>query len=834
MRKLTQETLDKLLFNVNKPYQYAGHELYSYNKDFESSAVRFAIAFPDKYEVGASNLGHRIIYETLSSIDGCMCDRAYAPDTDCKTEIEKQGLYLYGVESKVCLGDFDLLGFSLQYELAYPTVLSMLRLSDIPVRSEQRDGHHPIVLAGGPCAFNPEPMKDFVDGFLIGDGEDILNEIVEVCKAAKNNGKKRSEILQELASIDGLYVPAFHKNQKINKRIYDFSSDSVPRKHPVPFSTSIHDRAVTEIRRGCGRMCRFCQPGHVNLPIRERRAKDIIDITKELVKNTGYDEFSMLSLSSNDYTNIEPVLEELTCYFSDKKVSASLPSQRIDRFNIRLSNLVKDVRKTTITLAPEAGSQRLRDVINKNISKDQIVNTTLDCYKNGYDSIKYYFILGLPTESYEDIDEMLELLGGIRYKAKQIKKELDLKQDLKLNCTLSIFVPKPFTPFQWVGQDSLESISAKISYIREKSKTLKGVRIKIHEKFISEIEAVLTRGDGSLCDYIEKLYENGCYLDAWDENFDKNKWYSIAQECGLSLSGLSQKQFGLDEELPWDFINVGINKDWFKKEYKKALDSQSSVPCETACSNCGICPEYKVSKHTDTPYEPVLCPKQDLTELPVKKYRAKVTKKGYLKFLSHLDWQNTLVKGLFRSELPVVFTEGFNPIPKISLGAALPIFIESDTEFIDFELRGNTTIEQIKNKLTESLDKNAQIINIYEIDRNTPSLDITTQWARYEIAPLEKSVSKIQLLGYIINKLTSEDEIFLKKKTKKGIDKLINIKQSVRDVEFKDNKLYVTLKAGQNQDIPSVRADDLMKIFYPDEKFNITRIALYDADFNVL
>lgn len=834
MRKLTQETLDKLLFNVNKPYQYAGHELHSYNKDFDSSEVRFAIAFPDKYEVGASNLGHRIIYETLNSIDGCMCDRAYAPDIDCKTEIEKQSLYLYGVESKVCLGDFDILGFSLQYELAYPTVLSMLKLSDIPVRSCQRDEHHPIVLAGGPCAFNPEPMKDFVDGFLIGDGEDILNEIVEVYKIAQKNGKKRTAIIQELSCIDGLYVPALHKNQKINKRIYDFSSDCVPKKHPVPFSTSIHDRAVTEIRRGCGRMCRFCQPGHVNLPIRERRAKDIIDITRELVKNTGYDEFSMLSLSSNDYTNIEPVLEELTCYFSDKKVSASLPSQRIDRFNIRLSNLVKDVRKTTITLAPEAGSQRLRDVINKNISKDQIVNTTLDCYKNGYDSIKYYFILGLPTETYDDIDEMIELLGGIRYKAKQIKKELDLKQDLKLNCTLSIFVPKPFTPFQWVGQDSLESISAKIAYIREKSKTLKGVRIKIHEKYISEIESVLTRGDGSLCKYIEKLYENGCYLDAWDENFDRNQWYTIAQECGLSLSELSQKQFGLDEELPWDFINVGINKDWFKKEYQKALDSQSSVPCETACSNCGICPEYKVSKHLDTPYEPVLCSKNDLTDLPVKKYRAKVSKKGYLKFLSHLDWQNTLVKGLFRSGLPVVFTEGFNPIPKISLGAALPIFIESNTEFIDFELRGETTIEQIKDKLDNSLDKNAQIINICEIERNAPSLDITTQWARYEIAPLEKSVSKIQLLGYIINKLTSEDEIFLKKKTKKGIDKLINIKQSVRDVEFKDNKLYVTLKAGQNQDIPSVRADDLMKIFYPDEKFNITRIALYDADFNVL
>jgi len=834
MRRLDEKTLNRLLFNVNKPYQYAGNEIHSYNKDFEKNEVRFAIAFPDKYEVGASNLGHRIIYETLNSIDGCMCDRAYAPDADCKAEIEKQGLYLYGVESKVCLGDFDLLGFSLQYELAYPTVLAMLNLSNIPIKNKDRNENHPIILAGGPCTYNPEPIKDFIDGFLIGDGEDILVEIVEAYKNAKKEGKNRLEILQILSNIDGLYVPALHNRKKINKRIFDFSTESVPRKHPVPFSTSIHDRAITEIRRGCGRMCRFCQPGHVNLPIRERKAEDIIKITKELVKNTGYDEFSMLSLSSNDYTNIEPVLEELTCYFKEKKVSASLPSQRIDRFNIRLSNLVKDVRKTTITLAPEAGSQRMRDVINKNISKEQIVNTTLDCYKNGYDSIKYYFILGLPTETFQDIDEMLELLGGIRYRAKQIKAEMGLNHDLKLNCTLSIFVPKPFTPFQWVGQDSLETISEKIAYIREKSKSLKGVRIKIHEKYISEIEAVLTRGDSTLCKYIEKLYESGCYLDTWDENFDKAKWYNSAVECGFTLGELSQKQFKLDEELPWDFINIGIKKDWLINEYEKAINSKSSITCETQCSNCGICTSFNTKKVLDKQYTPNNNPNSNIHKDTITKYRAKVTKKGYLKFLSHLDWQNTLVKGLFRSQLPVVFTEGFNPIPKISLGAALPIFIESTTEFIDFELYDDKNPLEIKDILNKTFDKNAQIIDIYKIDKSTKSLDITTQWARYEIRNFEEGISNFENLMYIKDKLTSEDEIFLKKKNKKGIDKLVNIKQSVKDVEIEKGKLYVTLKAGQNQEIPAVRADDFMKIFYPEDKFNITRIVLYDEQMKAL
>lgn len=834
MRKLNKESLDKLLFNVNKPYQYAGNELFSTNKDFESEQVRFAIAFPDKYEVGASNLGHRILYETLNIIDGCFCDRAYAPDVDCKEEIKKQNLFLYGVESKVCLGDFDLLGFSLQYELAYPTVLAMLDLSGVPVRSENRTEADPIVLAGGPCAYNPEPLRDFIDGFLIGDGEDILNEVVETYKKAKNSGKTRKEILKDLAELEGLYIPELHKDKVINKRIFDFSTESVPRKYPIPFSTSIHDRAVVEIRRGCGRMCRFCQPGHVNLPIRERKAKEIVELTKDLVANTGYDEFSMLSLSSNDYTNIEPVLEELTCHFSEKKVSASLPSQRIDRFNIELSNLVKDVRKTTITLAPEAGSQRMRDVINKNISKEQIVNTTLDCYKNGYDSIKYYFILGLPTETFEDIDEMIELLGGIKYRAKMIKKELDLKHDLKLNCTLSIFVPKPFTPFQWVGQDSLEKITEKINYIREKSRSLKGVRIKIHEKFISEIEAVLTRGDSTLCSYIEALYNKGCYLDAWDENFDKAVWYDTAQELGFTLGDLAQKTYALEDKLPWDFINSGIKKDWFKAEYQKSLQSASSEPCESKCSNCGICAEYKVSKQLDDPYTAQLSPKSTFSKETVKKYRAKVTKKDYLKFLSHLDWQNTLVKGLFRSGLPVVFTEGFNPIPKISLGAALPLFVESETEFIDFELYGCISIDSIKDALNKSLDKNSQIINICEIGKSTLSLDYTTQWARYEIEHLIKNVSNLDDLMYIKDKLTFEDEIFLKKKSKKGIDKLINIKQSVKDVEIEDDKLYVTLKAGQNPDIPSVRADKLMDIFYPEKKFNIKRLYLYDENMEVL
>lgn len=831
MNKIDQSKLESVLSLVNKPYQYVGNEMFSCGGSFDGSSVHFALAFPDKYEVGASNLGHRVLYEAISSIEDCLCDRAYAPESDCKELLKRFNIPLYGVETKVPLCEFDFLGFSLQYELCYPTVLAMLELAAIPVYSKDRTDVHPIVLAGGPCAFNPEPMKDFVDAFLIGDGEECCIEIVnEFLKLNRDGNISRLELLNKIAAIEGVYVPQLHNQIQINKRISDFSINKAPRIHPVPFSTSIHDRAVVEIRRGCGRMCRFCQPGHVNLPVRERKAEDIIELTKDLVKNTGYDEFSLLSLSSNDYTNIEPVLEELTCYFKDKKVSASLPSQRIDRFNIRLSNLVKDVRKTTITLAPEAGSQRLRDVINKNLTQEQIIGTTLECYKNGYDSIKFYFILGLPTETYEDIDEMLELLNIIRHRAKNIKNELGLKHDLKLNCTLSIFVPKPFTPFQWCAQDSIENITEKIHYI--KSHPIKGVRIKIHDRYISQIEAVLTRGDGSLCKYIEELYKSGCYLDAWDEYFDKNKWDDAAKKCGISLKFLAQMTFDPEEILPWDFINVGIKKEWLVGEYMKALKNIASVPCETSCSNCGICQAFDVHKRLDRPYIPKISVNSVKSGIQPKKYRAVLTKLNYLKYLSHLDWQNTLVKGLFRSGLKLVFTEGFNPIPKISLGVALPLFVESESEFLEFEIYDDISQPELISRLNSALDKNAQIINICEIEKNSKSLDNLVQWAKYEFLPVEDSIFKKQNLGYIKDVLASGDEIFLKKKSKKGVDKLISINQSLRDVEIFEDKICMTLKTGQNQSLPSLRPDDVIKFFYPDGRFNIKRLAFFDENMN--
>ena len=351
------------LHNCTKPYQYVGGEFLSYNKDFNSSDIRVLLAFPDKYEIGISNLGVRVLYEQVNKTENYMADRVYAPEPDFKPEP------LYALESKRNAKEFDVIGFSLQWELAYPTVLKMLEMAEIPYRNDERNDNHPIIIAGGPCTYNPLPMSDFIDCFLIGDGEDLILEVCDILKETKD--KTRKEKLQRLSELEGVWIKGV--NKKVTKRVAQLKKETAPVRYPIPFSSSVQDRAVIEIRRGCGRMCRFCQPGHVTLPIRERSGEEIVQLTKELVKNTGYDEYSLLSLSSNDYSNINEVIKELSVDFNKKKISVSLPSQRIDGFNLELANLVQSVRKSTMTLAPEAGSQRLRNVIKKNISEEQIL-----------------------------------------------------------------------------------------------------------------------------------------------------------------------------------------------------------------------------------------------------------------------------------------------------------------------------------------------------------------------------------------------------------------------------------------------------------------------------
>ena len=844
---------NEALYNCTKPYQYVGGEFLSYNKDFDSAKVRYAFVFPDKYEIGISNLGVRVLYDVVNRHDGWMADRAYAPEGDFKPKT------LYGVESKRHLKDFDALGFSLQYELAYPTVLKLLEMSGIPYRNDMRGEDDPIIMAGGPCAYNPLPMADFIDVFMIGDGEDALREVCEILE--KTKGLPRAERIKALVSPEaGRWSASI--GGKVTKRIAQLEYETALKSYPIPFSTSVQDRAVVEIRRGCGRMCRFCQPGHVTLPLRERPAEDIIKITKELVKNTGYDEYSLLSLSSNDYKNINEVIKELAVDFNEKKISVSLPSQRIDGFNLELANLVQSVRKSTMTLAPEAGSQRLRNVIKKNITEDMILNAVLTLYENGWSRIKFYFICGLPTETLEDMDEMANLLNKIKYRARLLKREKSINHGLDITCTLSIFVPKPFTPFQWCGQMDLKEVSEHIRYLKEKTKHIKGLKINYHEDVISQIEAVLTRGNKSLCKYIEALYKKGCYLDAWGEYFKENIWHETAKELGIDLAELAKHQYSTDEELAWDFIDTGIDKSWLVNEYNLAITpcpdatQPSVVPtCEKQCVNCGVCKNLKTHKVIAKPFKAsekaqhLKIEHKDPTTIngydkEVYKYRIKLTKAGILKYFSHLDWQNTFFKAIARTNLDVVYSLGYNPSMKVSMGVALPLFAESDGELVDVELFNDLTKDELKLKLEKVLPKESKIISIVKIPKNAPAIDITAQWAEYKVDIFNKSLYDFESLRYNTDKVLSSEEIFIEKKNKKGLLKKTDVKKSIKSYRFEDESLFIVLKTGQSAinkedgtveaGIPAVRADVLMNLIASGVTFNIKRTRFFDKDLQEL
>ena len=817
----------------------------SVNKDFDSASVRFALVFPDKYEIGISNLGVRILYDRINSIDSFMADRAYAPEPDFTPE------FLYGVESKKPLKDFDGIGFSLQYELSYPTILKMLEMSGIGIKNSDRGEDEPIVFAGGPCTFNPLPLADFIDVFCIGDGEEMMVEVCKILERGKSNKKSRKEIIEDLCKIEGCWGLG---NNSVKKRISPLLKEYAPKAYPIPFSSAVHDRAIVEIRRGCGRMCRFCQPGHVTLPVRERSAEDIMEITKNLVNKTGYDEYSLLSLSSNDYSNIKEVIKELSVDFNKRKINVSLPSQRIDGFNLELAKLTQFVRKGGMTLAPEAGSQRLRNVIKKNISEEQIINAALTLYENGWSKLKFYFICGLPTETLEDMDEMAALLDKIKYRTRLLKKEKGLNYGFEITCTLSIFVPKPFTPFQWCGQMDLDEVTEHINYLKEKTKHIKGLKINYHEKFVSQIEAVLTRGDKSLCDYIYALYKKGCYLDAWGENFDKNIWKETAKECGFTLEDNAKRSYCTEEALPWDFIDIGIDKTWLIKEYKSAFTQPREFnlqpTCEHKCVQCGVCGNFKTHKVLAAPYRASQTAQNILDNMekvdptrahpdpniPVYKYRLKVTKKGLLKYFSHLDWQNTFHKALARTGLRMAYTLGFNPTMKVSMGIALPLFAESEGELVDIEILDKYTEEKLAELINKNLPDGAKIIDVKEVERYCKPVETEAQWAEYKIVPYAKSgtnfdstpLYKNSNFRYDVERVLSSSEILLTKKNKKGFEKTTDIKKSIGTYRFENNSLFICLKTGQGSEIPALRADDLMKLVNKDRVFEITRVRFLD------
>ncbi len=873
-----KQKIHNILKKVNKPSRYIGQEVGSFNKDWDTAEARAVLAFPDLYEIGISNLGLRILYDKINNYKerNLLADRVYAPEVDFRDELKKNNIPLYGLESFMPIKDFDLMALSLQYELSYPTILAMFEMSDIPIKSIDRDESHPIIAAGGPGSYNPEPISEFIDVFLIGDGETAIIEIMEEICSAKALGLSREETLRRIAGMHGFYVPLVHchcegfspkqskklnndvwiaasdfssppRNDKefsINKRIDDIDNTDFPVKFPVPYMQAVHDRAVVEIRRGCGRMCRFCQPCFVNLPVRERSPEHIIEITENVLQNTGYDEYSLLSLSSNDYQNIEKLVSILNQKHACSGASISLPSQRADKFSLELAELVQSVRKSTVTFAPEAGSQRLRDVINKNLNEEQIIDAVLSVYKAGWQNVKLYFMIGLPTETYEDLDGIINLLKTIKDRARILKNELRLKKYLTITCTMSIFVPKPFTPFQWCGQDKMEVIEEKIRYIREKIRHVKDVKLNFHDSFLCSLEAAFSRGDKSLNSLVEHVYRQGSYLDAWREHFNKAIWIKAAESLSINFDDFASREFNVDEELAWDFLNVGVDKNWLIAEYKKALESENSVPCGEACSNCGVCAEFDVqpslkSQKLDDCHCKGFSPKQSkektdenfwiassAAQLPPRndnatlkennhRYRLKLQKIGDLKYISHLDWKKLVYGAIRKSGIKINFTQGFNPSPKFALAIALPLFIEGKEEFADIELKEKLSPVEIKERINVFLPENSKILEIVNISKAEISIDKTVSWAKYSALPADSKIfENINIKSIVKNHLLKENIIIEKKNhsDKKGL-KTIDIRPAIHSLIVDESngqyKLSFILRASNS--CGTLRADEFLE-----------------------
>ena len=593
----------ELLENVEKPGRYIGNEFLSEIPDKDKADLRLCFCFPDTYEIGMSNLGIKILQGVLNKTGFISCERSYMPWVDMQEQLKKHDLPLYALESLDPLSCFDAVCFTLQYELCYTNMLSMLDMGKIPLLSKDRKEDDPIIFAGGPCAYNPEPVADFVDIFSIGEGEEALPELFALMRDCKKSGVSRKEFLYRASQIEGFYVPSlydveynedgtiksFEPNREgvpkiIRKRIIsDLDNVYFPRQCAVPFLNTVHDRVMLEVFRGCIRGCRFCQAGMIYRPYREKSPEVLERDAKESIESSGYSEIALTSLSISDYTQLRKLVDDLLTWTDDAKINLSLPSMRIDSFYEELLKKVSSVRKSGLTFAPEAGTQRLRDVINKNITEEEIMLGCSRCFDAGRNSLKLYFMNGLPTETDDDIrgiadlaQKIVDLYYSQRHRGKAVN----------VTVSVSCFVPKPFTPFQWEPQDSIEELERKQMLLRDEIKSRK-ISYKYHDARVSRVEAVFARGDRKLSKVLLKAHENGIMLDGWDEFFSYEKWMQAFEECDIDPAFYANRRFGEDEILPWDFIDIGVTKKFMKSEYRKAYNAETTPDCRTKCSGCG-------------------------------------------------------------------------------------------------------------------------------------------------------------------------------------------------------------------------------------------------------
>ena len=788
-----------LTSEILKPARYLGNEFGAVHKPWDNAIVRWSLTYPEVYEVGASNLGHIILYSIINSKDGQLCDRAYLPAPDLSAKLRETGTDLFAVESKRSLREFDILGFSLSYELGATNVLEMLDLANIPITRQERSeiaiAECPLIFAGGQTATsNPEPYADFFDFFALGDGEELLPEIGEVLKVAKLASKTRRETLLALANeIDGVYVPEFYdmdvKTGAVKPNRNDVSPRAIRRvatpmpEHSiglVPLVETVHDRLTIEIRRGCTRGCRFCQPGMLTRPARDVDPEKVVDTIEKALRETGYNEFSLLSLSCSDYLALPSVGVQIKNRFKDEHITLSLPSQRVDRFDENIAHMLRSGdgrQQQSLTFAPEAGTQRLRDVINKGLTNEELLQGIKTAYTEGWDKVKLYFMIGLPTETDEDVIGIVDTVAWLQNECSEKGRK-----KLAVNLTISNFTPKPHTPFQWHTVSTGDFLQ-KQRLLRKEFRRLANIKVNYTDIRISAMEDFVGRGDRRLGKVLYRAWRLGAGLESWFENTEKafGAWTQAIAEADLVWENPSLK---IQDDLPWDHIDTGIDKQWLIEDWQRAIAAQTIPDCSFGgCSACGVCgPEFGHNVVIPPPEIPAISLQKPVVPPRVQRIRLKFGKLGDMSLISHLDLHRFFQRAARRAALPIAYTEGFNPLPRISIAKALPLGQTSHAEFVDFELTGNIPIAEFEQRFSAELDADLPIYAIAEVPVHSPSFDSILEVAEYTltlafITPRDRHVADIMDLlegaSYCVIAATS---IQMSKVSKSGRNQMLELR----------------------------------------------------------
>ncbi len=812
-----------LLPLVSRPTRYLGGEVNACRKAINQTKLRFALVFPDAYEIGMSHLGMQILYGLLNAQEGIVCERAFSPWFDMESLLRSRGIPLGTLESGTPLRAFDVIGFSLQYELCYTNVLNILSLAGIPLLARERGADMPVIIGGGPCAFNPEPLAAFFDAFCLGEGEEVALEVAARIRQWKEGGGDKDALLKELAFIEGVYVPSLFQisylpdntierinpltplYREVRKRIVtDLNSCYYPLAPIVPFMKVIHDRLGVEVTRGCTRGCRFCQAGYIYRPVRERDPRLLLEIIDQSMKRTGYEEISLLSLSTGDHSCIAPLLQTLMRRYEEERVAISLPSLRVGTLTKGLIDEIKRVRKTGFTLAPEAATERLQGIINKRTDEKELLETTAQVFDAGWNLIKLYFMTGLPGEREEDLQGIVSLSQRIARQGGRGKRRGNV------NVSISTFVPKPHTPFQGEPQLPLEEVEERQRFLKDALRG-RGLRLKWHDAGMSLLEGVFARGDRRLGEVLLKAHERGCAFDGWTEHLKWHEWQEAFAASGLDPIWYASRERGPSEKPPWGHLHCGVDNEFLKAEKARAIQGQITPDCrEGQCLLCGACEGRVRMTLSDGSFAaPLLSSREVVRKRPwVRKIRSRFIKKAEARFLGHLEMIDVFVRAARRAAIPMQFSEGFHPLPKISFTNPLPVGTESLAEFMDLDLGCYMKADEFQERFNRELPDGLRIIQATEMALKGRALPTVFTVDRFLISleALERTSSEEEVRERLHQAL-QQGELILIQERKQG-QKRVGVLPFIEKLRVAKRAAY-TLDYPIQDSVPSL--EDLFK-----------------------